>query len=101
MRFVKRTAHITPTTKEYDAKITDAIIEYLNGTFSVDNGQSVFPGQSVSFLVQILRSEGFQLPGRMHDQEVLFNKLGFSIVAARQKQNTKKGFGGWCTCVTV
>lgn len=92
---------------------TDAILEALNGTYSTDNGETTFQGQSLSYVVDMVRQSmpgprrnpnGLVLPGLSVDQITLFRALGFKVVKARGKRiykGGKFGFGVRCDCVTL
>jgi hypothetical protein len=49
-----------------------------------------FPGQqSISFLVQNLRREGWSLPGTLHDCELLLSEAGFKVRYRYSKPNSR------------
>jgi len=84
------------------ATLTDAILNYLNGDYTLSTGERV-QGNSLSFVMQSLRYDGWRLPGQM-DFENEIEKLGFRIVRGRGMRwyaGGKQNLGVPCNVVTL
>lgn len=86
-----------------NAKLFNDILECLNGSYSLDDGETFFDGQSISYLMERLRDKGWKLPSPAFFEDEI-KALGFKIVRARPKKawsKNPKACRAPCNVVTI
>lgn len=74
----------------------DAILTNLTGTYTVDDGETTFQGNTFGSIVSELRwRHKLKIPGLRCDQESMFKALGFEIRRARGRRWYRGGKLGW------
>ena len=76
-----------------DLRLQDAILSHLTARYRTDKGEEI-QGNSISYLSQALRDDGWRGVSNLNDLESTCERLGFKIVRAQTYRWGGKGPDG-------